>query len=163
MLLRLALIAPLMLAIAKPVDSGMSPQFGPVVSGQIRDFLPGIIPQLWLERDGSRGWQQFIDSTAPTPDGAFSLRVHEPGIYWILAREGVGRSTRRGACMVDVHDDGVVRWRAVPAGWPGKKWGGAATTICIQRTLLLLPSRLGPRRVSRRHVAQGTIKRPVRH
>lgn len=111
----------------------------------------GDLPaRIYLERDDSRRWQQYLDSTVSAAGGKFTLRVYQPGLYWVLAQLGDGKEMKDGACLVAVRNDGSAEWRRTPPGWPGRKWGGDVTKICSTGSLQLVPRYRHPRHIRSR-------------
>jgi hypothetical protein len=100
---------------------------------------PQAPAHVYLERDDSRRWQQYLDSTVTAADGAFNLEIQRPGLYWVVAQQGDGKTMLNGACLVEVNETGNATWRATPPGWPGEKYGGKLTKICTTGFIDLVP------------------------
>lgn len=108
------------------------------IAGRVDRPRPDSTVQVLLERDDSKRWQQYLDSSALVIDAAFQIPVQRPGLYWLIATEETDWSYRRGACLVEVRKSGDYSLKAVPDTKVGRKWGGPKATGACQRGVVPL-------------------------
>jgi hypothetical protein len=107
------------------------------VTGTIANPFVGLRTEIAVEADWSKSWQQFPYITS-TPDRHFKIRVNEPGFYWVLAKVSLPKGEIRGACLLQVPEQGDPKWLSLPRLKVSNKWGGKASNACPTQGITLL-------------------------
>lgn len=98
------------------------------IDANIKSPRPDATLKVFVERDDSNRFQQYLQGASPDSQGRFHVTIQRPGLYWLVASEETQWSYRRGACLLDVDENGKATLKPVPPIRVGRKWGGPEGT-----------------------------------
>src|SRR5438876_102136 len=109
-----AVVSFLCLAAGAPVESFREAPSGAPITGSVATVIPGRTVQIFVESDYSKAWQQFPSMARVNEDGHFLIQIKQPGYYWLIAIESTETGSRRGACLIELQQNGDARWHPLP-------------------------------------------------